>query len=293
VYDLEEISYHLRQAIATPAPTSGAVSLFEMLKRYAFSFYEVVIRIQQLRDEAKSLGSDSIHTSPQKVWDHTAENLSETLTDMRRECNTLDLISTCDLISHIESEVKHKGKNYTYGDMRNHLDTLTFSFATELRKNSCFRIASDKDKYFEKTDLFGSEVSNAFGKALGDIQAAGTCYALEQHEACGFHSMRVLEQGLGALAKIFGVDFSHTNWHNVIEQVEKEIRKMGPSFGADWKEQQKFYSQAATHFMFLKDGWRNHVMHVRDVPYDEGTAYSVFDHVRQFMQTLAKGGLKE
>ncbi len=105
--------------------------------------------------------------------------------------------------------------------------------------------------------------------------------------------MRILERRLGSLATKFSVDFSHTNWHNVIEEVEKKIRKMDSSFGADWKEQQKFCSQAATHFMFLKEGWRNHVMHVRDVPYDEGRALSVFGHVREFMQALADGGLAE
>jgi hypothetical protein len=59
------------------------------------------------------------------------------------------------------------------------------------------------------------------------------------------------------------------------------------------QKEQKFYSQAATQFMFLKDAWRNHIMHVRDVPYDEGRAFSIFDHVRQFMQALAEGGLTE
>jgi hypothetical protein len=68
---------------------------------------------------------------------------------------------------------------------------------------------------------------------------------------------------------------------------------MNASFGPDWKEQQRFYSQAATHFMFLKDAWRNHVMHIRDVPYDEGIALSVFGHVREFMQALTAGGLTE
>jgi hypothetical protein len=35
--------------------TSGAVSLLDMLKRFAFSFYEVVTRIEQLRVEAQTL----------------------------------------------------------------------------------------------------------------------------------------------------------------------------------------------------------------------------------------------
>jgi hypothetical protein len=170
---------------------------------------------------------------------------------------------------------------------------LCFSFAKELRRNSCFRIAADKDRYFDGDNLFGPDVGKAFRSCSDEIRNAGNCYALEQPEASAFHSMRILERGLGVLATTFSVDFNHTNWHNVIEQVEKQIRKMDSNFGPDWKEQQKFFSQAATHFMFLKDAWRNHVMHARDVPYDEGTAFSVFDHVRQFMQALAKGGLKE
>jgi hypothetical protein len=269
------------------------VSLFDMLKRYAFSFYEVVVRIEQLRHDAKALGATSEYAAPAKVWHNTTDDVSTTLEAMRQECNKLNIASTSDLISHIESEVQQKGKNYTYVDLLNHLDTLCFSFATELRRNSCFRIASKKDEYFQKDDLFGHKVGKAFGKCAADIQAAGTCYALEQNEACGFHSMRVLEHGLVGLANKFGEDSSHTNWHNVIERIEKKIRQIDSTFGPDWKEQQKFYSQAATHFMFLKDAWRNHIMHIRDVPYDEGRAFSVFDHVRQFMQALAKGGLTE
>lgn len=273
--------------------TSGPISLLDMLKRYAFSFYEAIIRAEQLRTEARIWASSTIYAVPKNTEEPAREQMVTRLQEIRTECASLGLTHTASLISFAESEVQRKGNAYTYVDMLKELDTVLFSFAEELRRNSCFRIAAEKDKYFEKETLFGEEVNNAFGKCIGDIQAAGTCYALEQNEACGFHSMRVLEHGLGALAKKFGVDFSHTNWHNVIELIEKQIRKMDSTFGHDWKEQQKFCSQAATHFMFLKDAWRNHVMHIRDVPYDEGTAFSVLDHVRQFMQSLAKGGLTE
>jgi hypothetical protein len=44
---LEEVSSHPHAAIGSAANnTSGPVSLFDMLKRYAFSFYEVVVRIE-------------------------------------------------------------------------------------------------------------------------------------------------------------------------------------------------------------------------------------------------------
>jgi hypothetical protein len=205
---------------------SGSVTLLDMLKRYAFSFYEVVSRIEYLRHEAKVLGQGSAYVTPTTVYEHTVNALKATLAEMRAECEKLDLIPTTDLISHIESEIRLKEKTYNYADLSNHLDTLCFSFATELRKNSCFRIAAENDKYFEKDDLFGPKVSKAFGSCSDEIRNAGNCYALEQYDATAFHSMRILERGLGSLAKKFSVDFGHINWHNVIEQVEKKIRQM-------------------------------------------------------------------
>lgn len=65
---------------------------------------------------------------------------------------------------------------------------------------------------------------------------------------------------------------------------------MDSAYGPDWKEQQKFYSETASQFMYLKEAWRNHVTHVRDA-YDEGRAFSILNHVRELMQALEKGGL--
>jgi hypothetical protein len=267
---------------------SGTVTLLDMLKRYAFSFYEVIVRLEKPRNTARLIGS---YTSEMKKLER--EDLYASLMDMRKECETLTLGDTVDQIDFIASEVLRKGNEYSYADVLKDLDHLSRSFSRGLRQRIFFRIQNKNGKYFQNDDLLGAKVNAAFPSSITDSRDAGNCYALEQYEATAFHSMRILERGLGSLAKKFGVDFSHTNWHNVIEEVEKKIRKMDSSFGADWKEQQKFCSQAATHFMFLKEGWRNHVMHVRDVPYDEGRALSVFGHVREFIQALADGGLTE
>jgi hypothetical protein len=265
-----------------------------MLKRYAFSFYEAATQIEHLRSEARRWVelTGRNRTATEKVDAFRLKDLTAALVEIRAECDKLDLTSTTDLITHIESEVL-KMKDYTYADMLNHLDTLHVLFGKELQKTSCFRIAQEKDKYFQKDDLFGPEVSRAFGSCVSDIQAAGTCYALEQNEACVFHLMRVLERSLGVLASKFNVPFQNDNWHNIIEQLEVRIRKMdATTFGSDWKDKQKFYAGAANQFMFFKDAWRNHVMHVRDV-FDEGKARSVLDSVRVFMQSLTEGGLAE
>ena len=94
-----------------------------MLKRYAFSFYEVVTRIEELRQAARTWSGSSAYTSPPKVSAHTLSGLTATLDQMRVECNKLDLSSTTDMVAHIESEVHVKGQNYNHADMLNHLDT--------------------------------------------------------------------------------------------------------------------------------------------------------------------------
>lgn len=264
-----------------------------MLKRYAFSFYEVVVSIENLRNRARLWASSSgSYGSRSKVSASEQKEMVAALTKMRTECDDLGLIHTVDMISFIESEANRKGDDYTYVDMLNDLNTVNASFAKELRRNSFFRIANEKGEFFQKDELFGSKVNEAFKSCVGEIQSAGTCYALEQNEACVFHLMRILERGLGALASKFAVPFQHDNWHNIIEQLEAKIRKIDPTFGPDWKDQQKFYSRAASQFMLFKDAWRNHVMHVADV-FDEGKALSVFNSVRVFMQALTDGGLTE
>jgi hypothetical protein len=83
---------------------------------------------------------------------------------------------------------------------------------------------------------------------------------------------------------------AHTNWAPAIEQIESKIRDMhkDPTWKAlpDCKEQQEFYSQAASHFVMLKDAWRNYTAHARG-KYDDDEAEGIFRNVRGFMQKLA------
>ena len=100
--------------------------------------------------------------------------------------------------------------------------------------------------------------------------------------------MRVLERGLKVFADRFGVLSDHTNWHNIIEGIEKAVRNSGsdPNRPPDWKDQQEFYSQAASHFMMLKDAWRNYVAHERGKFTEEETEVLLLN-VRSFMQKIA------
>jgi len=102
--------------------------------------------------------------------------------------------------------------------------------------------------------------------------------------------MRALERILAALALKVGVPFDQRNWHNIIEELEARIRKIDSTWGPDWKNEQKRYSEAACQFMFFKDAWRNHVTHGRDT-YDGSRAKIIYDSTGNFMRHLADIGL--
>ena len=159
----------------------------------------------------------------------------------------------------------------------------------DLHKETFLAIPPVRVPYYEpKHPLFGKEVDDNFPSTAFDIAEAGKCYALYRSTACVFHLMRALEIALRAFADRFGVESDRKNWHNIIEGIESKIRVMDkdPNRPVDWKDQQEFYSGAATHFMFIKAAWRNYVAHGRDKSTEEESE-KIFGNVREFMRTLA------
>jgi len=92
--------------------------------------------------------------------------MSESLLTMRKECEILGIDPTSDLISFMESELRRKGEDYNYNDLLKDVETLSFSFANDLRKRFFFRIPDNKQDYFQKDDLLGAEASRSFPHAL-------------------------------------------------------------------------------------------------------------------------------
>jgi hypothetical protein len=140
-----------------------------------------------------------------------------------------------------------------------------------------------------RTIFFGPEVANAFPSCARDIQKAGSCYALGQGDACVHHLMLVLERGLNALATKVGVSFHYADWQKLIVQIETILKSGAVPRGPELD----FYRHVNANFGFLKEAYRKHSAHARDDPYDMDKAISILNHVRSFMQELAKGGLSE
>jgi len=254
-------------------------SLWDMLQKY-LPIYKIAIDIQRLRRTA-----DIYKETRRPVDEIDAKKFLALLQTVQRECLILGLTAPHEMAERlIDKQTPPESYSFLVGD----LDHLDGSLMTALDKEAVFRIPPERKGYFEQTDLFGSEVAAKFPSCTRDIQKAGSCYALEQEDACVHHLMMVLERGLKALAKDVGVtQYQQSSWQTVITNVETQMKtlKGGPKL--------VFYREVNAQFGFLKIAYRNHSEHAHDDPYDMEKALHILNHTKFFMQALEKGGVSE
>ncbi len=133
-----------------------------------------------------------------------------------------------------------------------------------------------------------------FKSAKEDSEEMVYCYALERNTACVFHSMRVAEIGLRALARRMKVklpkkkQLEWAQWRELLKKMSEKTdyisqnAKAGPAKD----ELLEFYNGAIGQFYGFKDEFRNQVMHVRKT-YDQFEAARALTRVRDFMEKLA------
>jgi hypothetical protein len=250
-----------------------------MLEGY-LPIYELALGLQALRTEAEYWGV----SAQREIFQSDAIRFQVLLGAIHQKCLDYGFTHTSELAARIINRDPPK----LYADMIPILTHMNDSLSHELEKEVVFRISPERKGYFDQTDPFGSKVAVAFPSCTRDIQKAGSCYGLEQEDACVHHLMLVLERGLKALAKTVGLPaYHHSNWQTLITNVESQMKTL-PG-GA----QLNFYRDVTAQFGFLKVAYRNHSEHAHDDPYDMEKALHILNHTKFFMQALEKGGVSE
>jgi hypothetical protein len=229
----------------------------------------------------------------QPVDDQTKNEALEYFAILETDFKRLGMPITSETILEARQWIE-SGKKTTYDWLRERIANIQNLITKEMQGKTFLYIYPDQAKYFPRKDApypLGEKVFKAFPSAIYDTNEAAWCLGLSRPTAAVFHLMRILEIGLGALGKLFGVSLAHTNWAPAIDEIEKQIREMhkDPAWKVlpDYKEQQEFYAQAASHFGVLKDAWRNYTMHVRG-KYTEREAEQIFANVKGFMKKLSE-----
>ena len=173
-------------------------------------------------------------------------------------------------------------------DLKSRIGEVHNLLREELRRLSIYAVTPDMQPYAElKGPPFGSETDRAFPSAAYDIEEASKCLAFGRSTACVTHLMRALECALIAMAKTFQVPHEREQWNTMIEGIDSKVKSISnQTHGPNWRAERDFYSEAAGHFRFLKDGWRNHAMHGR-ARYTADQAEVIFKTTKAFMGHLS------
>lgn len=218
------------------------------------------------------------------VSSEKAASLSKWLGMWRRTAKTFEWPAVESAINRLENRLKNDAR---YRDLDYGLRAINDCVHDGLKFQLVYRYPTEKAAVLKSWKSDWVPVVEKFPEAAEDMRAATDLWALGHYTASVFHTMRVLENGLRALATELGVSYAAQNWQNIIEQIEAAIKKVQKTLpkGEPRNTRLQFLSEAAKEFTYFKDGWRNYVSHSKGA-YSEAQAKSVLEHGRQFMVSL-------
>jgi hypothetical protein len=277
-----------------PIIEARSATLHDMLKLLASQFLKELDNIERLSSYYMHLAIEKT-INPEEL--PTKDNLRRMAGVVRKAaelCESLGLSkeSASDLIGHLEGEFPPSYRNAITG-----LQELRAEIAGQLKRRTVLIVDPVRNDYFDQDNLFGVKVGTAFSKAKDEIRRAGTAYALEDPDACMFHLMRVLEHGLLALAKRVIHKKPKTltlkTWGKIIGAIDAQLltqsKKVRTPRSATRTMQ---YAAIAKDYGYLKNAWRDVVMHGKSDFTDAG-AHQTLTYVRGFMQNIVAMGIRE
>ena len=142
-----------------------------------------------------------------------------------------------------------------------------------------------------------ADVQEHFPSAKDDIRDAVECYALDCNTACVFHSMRVAERGLRALAETLRITkvgkqqhpLEFAEWGPILGVIDSKLKALQQSPGRGPKKAAltAFYGDAASQADYLNEIWRKEVSHARG-QYNAPGALDALTRTHDFMTLLCR-----
>jgi hypothetical protein len=180
-----------------------------------------------------------------------------------------------------------------WSELNTRARALRGAIEVELKRYLYYQYPKQKgDKLRSWKDDWAISIA-AFPIIERDVFDATDCYALGHSTASVFHSIRVAEHGLRALAKERKVklpknkQIEWATWQDIIRALDEEIKIIGGKMAGTAKDAAlQFYSGARADLNGFKDEYRNLVMHVR-ANYDDLQALRALTSVHSFMERIA------
>jgi hypothetical protein len=209
-------------------------------------------------------------------------DMVEWLEELAKDCDDFSLRLSSKLIRRFLEDVKERGTEIGMELFSITAAEIVGRVQDELADIVLLRVHK-KPELFNVRFPFGEEVAAKLPSMAEDAQEAATCLSLERWTASVFHLMRVVEIGVQKFGDKIGISLTtEKNWQNILDEVNKAIKKMDPK-----NELTKQYASLAAHLYNVKLAWRNEVMHPK-ATYTEQEADEIYLHVDTFIRNIAK-----
>jgi hypothetical protein len=254
------------------------VSVWDMLEFYALNF---VRTIEFMSAWAAVSTNKQISKMLLTKLQNDISELHCTLLGMEAEHSALRLGRILDALEN--------GSPRSESSLNNDVREMFQTLLDDLKTKVIYMVPYSKVGYFnDASERFSRAVRENFPSAVEDMDEASQCFALNRYTACVFHLMRIMEAGLNVMAKSLNLEVAK-NWHRALTDIEREINfwNTTPRPFPAWKAIEPSYAEAATHFRWVKDAWRNYTMHIV-AHYSDNKTTQIFSNVSSFMSDLAQ-----
>ena len=164
-----------------------------MLRFYSDDFITIIDSLSEIDEGIKRFGS----------WDdEAAESFGRILEKIKGACEAIHLTVSCVLLRRTIKTLQNNmlPNAYMRQQILKDLYELRSRIKDELSERYFLFVFPERVQYLENKQPFGETVVEHFSAAAFDIEEASKCLALQRPTACVFHLMRVMEEGLKALA---------------------------------------------------------------------------------------------
>jgi hypothetical protein len=258
-----------------------------------YPIWQLALLLVHMKDVEWTVGLISGRgASNARIEDDLASELSRRLSYCQKHAKYLELRGTQD---RTELLIVRARLGLNYQQFKDEIRVLRETIEAELKHRRFAFIPSAKADRLDNIGREWAEVILRFPSAHDDIKSAVECYALDCNTACVFHSMRIAERGLRALAKYLKIKtigsqnhpLEFAEWGGILSALRGRLNAVQQSSGRSAKKAAslKFHADAASQADYLNEIWRKEVSHARGM-YNSSEALNALLRTRDFMSLL-------
>lgn len=264
----------------------GALRVIELDAPLFFRTVEEINRLTAIA-ERDLTGADEPASAEVRV------RMAQTISSMRDHLALMGAQSAWVAANRFAEQLLNDAVALKYGELRAPLRDIKSRFDDHLQFIKLFVVRGEQIPLLGSAlELLGEDTVSRFRSVTFDCEEAAKCILVLRPTAAVFHSMRMLEIGIRALAKRLNVENplkpAQRNCSTILNSIKGKIESEFPSAQRTGGSEGAFLEKIYATLDAVKNPWRNETMHVEGV-YQDNEARHILANTIALLQMLASG----